>query len=124
MTIEEMRELDTFCATNVMGWSECRSGMQSKSDPTCDAWLLKTKRYCTRFKYGWRPTKDAVDAMDVLKKCAEKCQHELAINAPTPKLWGVGCIDWDTESTVKHEAETLELAICLFAKQLFRKETK
>ena len=54
-------------------------------------------------------------AMDVLKKCAEKLNgFELQIDGPTP--WAVRSGDPDIKC---QHAETLELAICLFAKALF-----
>lgn len=65
-----------------------------------------------------RLTVDPVAAMEVLKKCGEKTVVSMTLTPPSAaslKKWTVA----DDEHV--ECAETLELAICLFAKKLFQK---
>ena len=113
MTTQELRELDAWIAFNVMKWGYSNFYWWNQG-------VILPITECPRF------TTDPAAAMAVLKKCAEKCQHDVAIVSPVPKMWKVGYVSWDDETILgKEEAETLELAICLFAKALFeQKETK
>lgn len=65
-------------------------------------------------------TTSPADALEVLKKCAEKCEKDCKlIGIRRAEVWTVFARDhYDRETA---EAETIELAICLFAKQLFSK---
>lgn len=56
--------------------------------------------------------------MEVLKKCGEETKHEECIYfGIVHDQWIVG----HAERKIESESETLELAICLFAKKLFSK---
>jgi len=93
MTTQELRELDAWIAEHVFGVSVPHP--------------------------FFKPTEDPRGAMDVLKKCAEKHQHDIAIGTAGPTDWRV----WAGELNGATYASSLELAICLFAKQLFSKPT-
>jgi len=112
MTTQELRELDAWIAEHVMGWVPgSMSGL----------WKIGPSSF-----RNFHPTLLAADAMDVLKKCAEKYGKVLTICSPcATEGWTIGTIDWETETVVDiSEAQSLELAICLAAKQLFSQTTK
>ena len=103
MSVTEQRELDAWIAERVMGWiptfKDC-----GKSPSGCE----------TLFPHY---TTDPAAAMEVLKKCAEKCSlagMEFVI---------VRGFDWrvcaEPQRGISTFAETLELAICKFAKKLW-----
>lgn len=116
MTETEKRELDAFCATEVMGWIHGVDGYGSPS------WFAGRE---PRLKASWKPTTDSAAAMKVLRKCAEHCEKlgiergydvDFSISMERGKYF-VGC-DIFIECM---SADTLELALALFAKQLFSK---
>jgi hypothetical protein len=133
MTQQEMHDLDAWIAEHVFGWVK----MNFNNGYTRHNYLNKTKERANRFRkhdwaYGYHYVKhepsytsDSAAAMEVLKKCILKCQNELTFAAPAPFMWKVARLDWDSECCMElQEAETIELAICLFAKELFGKEKK
>ena len=112
MTTQELRELDCFVAKEVMGWRYDNFYWWHGTD------ILELSE-CPRF------TTDSKYAMDVLKKCAEKEEITIAIEKKESDRWIVGFIQWGDEAIWNQKSgETLELAICLFAKQLFSQTTK
>jgi len=125
MTTQELRELDAWIAEHVMGWADVhmrQSGLvgYAPCEPrkvrtaTGDG-VSTTAAFTSEVPYYT----DSADAMDVLKKCAEKHQHDIAIGTAGPTDWRV----WAGELNGATYASSLELAICLFAKQLFSKPT-
>lgn len=113
----KFRELDDWLAERVMGWK--------LND--CGFWIVNQQLYQStgfmRFppqpQYSmcdntyFNPHKNAACAFLVLKKCCEK-------QGPTSVSFCQGFKDgWQCGN---ERAETLELAICFFAKKLFSKE--
>jgi len=84
-----------------------------------DAWIDRNLFENDLPEFSPHYTTDQHHAMDVLKKCAEKHQHDIAIGTAGPTDWRV----WAGELNGATYASSLELAICLFAKQLFSKPT-
>lgn len=128
MTTKELRELDAWIAENVMGWKVDYESARRKHGP---GWLCQTRR---NDNATWCRLPDfsvaSSYAMDVLKKCADRlyekdasiiiCQHPVNDeNDKSPLYWSVSHDHQLSESI----AQTLELAIALFAKQLFSKTT-
>jgi hypothetical protein len=142
MNEKEMRELDAWIAEHVMGWK------WFAFPPVTDGtrkWtiLLKTSSWQRRqggkqvsaphkndeIDIGSVPqyTTDPAAAMEVLRKIGEEMggrTYGLRIHGPSAEFkvhfWTVT----DDEFDVEANAPTLELAICLFAKQLFSKEAQ
>jgi len=125
MTTQELRELDAWIAEHVMGWKRVDSVLRifSKDQFATNSAFNEPPRVMIYESYSsvqsWIPTERGSDAMDVLKKCAEKHQHDIAIGTAGPTDWRV----WAGELNGATYASSLELAICLFAKQLFSKPT-
>lgn len=124
MTTQELRELDAWIAEHVMGWRHAKTlddlGVMDSFYDHGDILIEYRKGHLC----PWRPTEDSADAMDVLKKCAEKLKQDISIVLYDSK-WDVAWVDWNAEERADlARAETLELAICLFAKQLFSQTTK
>lgn len=109
MTDAEKRELNEWIAKHVFG-------LDAETD-----WYVDRKAGCdVMMKSSWAPTEDEADAMKVLKKCHTQCcveTGETANIANTKRGFFARSIYKDIVS----EAETLELAICLFAKKIFSK---
>lgn len=100
MTKAQKYDLNDWISIHVIGWNAQDTRLNS-----------------------FNPTQESKDAMDVLKKCAEQSQEDIAITKYDTE-WRVGIADWNWESMRDCKtAETLELAICLFAKQLFSQTT-
>jgi len=100
-------ELDKWIAENVMGWK-----MHPHRE---DHWIRPDSNRIDEFY----PTTDSASAMEVLEKCAEKFPIEIRIGNYDEGRYFVGT-DYDFDMT-RGKAETLELAICLFAKKLLAK---
>jgi hypothetical protein len=71
-------------------------------------------------------TTDPAAAMEVLKKCAEHSDMPIEIDRKRDKKTGqwrveTGVVSQGLVAISPHENNTLELAICLFAKSLFSK---
>ena len=116
MSAEELRELDRFCASAVMKWKKrpdksTRGLRHGEYDIVYDGILIWTGM---RFA----PTTNDADAMAVLMKCVQKLPLHIEISHNGTN-WFVSRPDEDEESYVL--ADTLPLAICLFAKRLFEK---
>lgn len=107
---KELRELDAWIAEHVMGWvPHCRNSA---------CYVLKAEQHtvmtgtsCKAFVDEFLPTVRPAKAMEVLKKCADKCAS-------------VEVYKGNHFFEVRHDgmaasSETLELAICRFAQKLF-----
>ena len=118
MTTEELRELDAWIAENLFGmkhdWRNCH-------------WCQSSDPYALNNGHFQRYTSDPAAAMEVLKKLSSKCEEmsgDLVISSGG--IWTVGIQRYAEYGGAEEidplcEAETLELAICLFAKKLFVK---
>lgn len=111
----ELRELDAFCALKVMRFTRmtkrvklhAAEGRTLYSDGAIYKWLDD---------YGahsecWSPTENGGQALQVIRRCLEKRRVKIQRH-----------INGEIEvhnSTFYARAETLELAICLFARNLF-----
>jgi hypothetical protein len=109
---KELKELDAWIAENLFTWTNCRDGYGDEvrygGTESEQAVNLPFPHYTT----------DPVAAMSVLKKCLNRTNY-----------FTVGCDDgfFKIEASyidggiVVTQAETIPLAICLFAKKLFAK---
>jgi len=120
MSEKELRREDAWIAQNVMGWKKREFKDEWDSEAQCHrSW---TNYYGPEGEIaGDWPLyhTDSSDAMDLLKKCAEKCD-QISIT----ECAGTWCItegDGNGEKDEYPEAEgpTLEHAICRFARKLF-----
>ncbi len=130
-----MRELDAFCANDVIGFRESQEPDDFTSDDVFQWYKHKahgqtewrvvvshsySNRFAptgTPFAHSWKyfsPTVSPADAMEVLKKCHQRTEVSLRMDGKTHQVFG-------SNSKAPIEAETLELAICKFAKKLFSK---
>lgn len=127
MTTEQMRELDAWIAPNVMRLSLCE---RHPAILNPNEFVLSIPSKIVRARIGnnppsnFEPTTDPAAAMEVLKKCAEF--GSLQFSVVVWKYDGNWKIDIQAVAVKDEwkkciEAETLELAICLFAQKLFEK---
>lgn len=129
MSDEELMELNVWIAENVFGWMRWTFDNGYTSHNYLTAQRERQDKFHRR---GWvdgryiiqtfpKSSSESADAMEVLKKCAEKLPVSIFVSVADPGTWvccyespeGVGDIDAD--------APTLELAIARFAKKLFSK---
>lgn len=130
-TEKELRELDAWIAEHVMGyrWFAYEGG---KSNRFCDLQIPSDWQarhggiQCESSLEGYerdiggvpKYTTNPADAMAVLEKCcAETMQEDCVYIGKTESEWIVG----HTTRNFEEVADTLPMAICLFAKQLFSK---
>jgi len=120
MTTEELRSLDAFIAEHVMGWQL----VTTLHDIVTPGQFFARSDGVFVFKRGselrnFHPTTDPAAAMEVLKKCGEELYgHGVAIEIRNYNRQG-----WTVMAQSRgNTAETIELAICYFAKQLFTKD--
>lgn len=120
MTQQELRELEAWIAENVMKWKRV-SGLAVRI--LDDEFFVDSNGCIGRFSCAWIPTTDPAAAMMVLEKCCES----MAVNV---EIWKAGNGEWVCRMVVGSGfnstnqigvANTLPLAICLFAKKLFTK---
>ena len=117
-TDTELRELDAWIAVNVFGATAaldrgfaCRDG---------------DDRHTVRFskEAGWTVcplyTTDPAAAMSVLEKCVEK-ENDGVVCGRLREKWCATRNGWGGGF---HEAQTLPLAICLFARELFKEDAR
>lgn len=120
-TEQELRELDAWIAEHVMGWKARKLNRRDLINH-----LMPPQSITDGFgKYDADPmfqtnvtgvpnyTTEPAAAMEVLKKCMD-----MAVVTLFEKAKGGYEVRWQQMSA---SAETLELAICLFAKKLFTK---
>lgn len=116
MTDKEMRELDAFIAEHVMGKTAISCNDPRPTKGTEDDYFVREWVDISRSLPFY--TTDPSSAMEVLEKILPTYNGSVSIQATSNgKQYAV-------DSTI---ADTLPLAICLFAKQLFHaqeKETK
>lgn len=150
MTNAELRELDAWIDLTLFGGGKLvglkkrglwyRDGACGYTSAACDAGRF-TREDAKKHEYlhGEEPvtihelptpcyTTSPAEAMRVLEKCAERgkaSEHNILIYQPVgqePAKWAVGAefvyVDDEIEPCF---ADTLELAICLFARKLFEK---
>lgn len=129
MTQEQLRELNEFCASDVMKWERIDCAPEDLLPGffcICDGHVwIQTQDGLTTFE----PTQAKHDAMEVLEKCCE---------AMDCKDVRIGCCEgsWFVRDVYREnpgargkifvhamppEKITLPLAICLFAQKLFTK---
>ena len=124
MTDKELRELDAWIAEHVMGWiTECHEDRVLFFPPDLD-----TEKKRRKWSYGIsinRYTTDPAAAMMVLEKCIMYLSDKFgSVDLDHHGKFEIAAMmrgeyAADTENDV--DAETLPLAICLFAKKLFSK---
>lgn len=107
MTEKELRELDAFCAEHVMEYS---AGIDADGN---DVWYYDQGK--SILMELWQPTVAPEDAMEVLKRCMVKTRTTLSTDTFE------GNAVYNHERDTVGTAETLELAIVLFAKKIFSK---
>lgn len=153
MKTTELRELDAWIAENVMGWAWFRFRMKKINTasnagkgydrwqqliPPNEKWHLQPKYDAIKQPQGMgryledetdyssiKFTTDPAAAMEVLKKCIEIYGAATIYGGATePKVFTVHVANPKASKAAYVESETLELAICLFAKKLFGKDAK
>lgn len=113
MNEKELRELDAWIAVHVMRYIPVIRPADS-TYPVLKYWIDGAGLEILQPQFS--PTSDEGSAMQVLKRCREIVSVALPAGGST----GVMVQDLDKKSRYAI-AETLELAICLFAKKLFTK---
>lgn len=149
MTEKEKRELDAWVAERVIGWHRMTNakaiGVEDFSEfdereletlnRLSDNWYDSKNNHvadvegecdCGQHDTSFKPTTDPAAAMEVLKKCVEQCDMPVEIDRKRDKKTGHWRIESGTMSQgllviAPPDCNTLELAICLFAKKLFSK---
>ena len=119
MNYKDKRELNEWIAEHVMGW-RVASEPELQNIYRCGKWWIPDG-------LDWREMRphfphyssDPAAAMEVLQKCAVACCY-LSIEALNG-FWRVGNMQPNGEWSKWSDAETLPLAICMFAKKLFSK---
>ena len=126
MNEKELRELDAWIAVHVIGWNR----LDVKTDPTDNRTIdgvLYSPPGC-RYDCGQSScvpcySANPAAAMQVLEKCARgrTITIEHGATAQNKMQWMVACLNDGKEDNCKC-ADTLPLAICLAAKQIFHRE--
>lgn len=123
MTTTEQSELNLFLAQKVMGWTPVgistglkEGGFWIRDDNTI--WIASPDP----LKWGqeWRPTTDPAQAMAVLEQCAKKSAYGILIVPQSDGRWYLS--DQAETRFVAIYGETLPLAICLLARELFKED--
>ncbi len=139
MTTTKQRELDAWIAENVMGYIPCcgdfwvnavNPGKFNCKPKEATSWAFEYpggvtvdrsgKTYCTTHAYQWQPTTDPAAAMEVLKRCIAETPDKKVEILQAGDEWFLQFKD-DGIYERDNQSETLELAICLFAKKLCSK---
>jgi hypothetical protein len=126
-----MRELDTWIAANVFGLKQ--TSVLNMNEGT----FYKHTEYGPmiyddnkfRLLNRFNPSESPADAMGVLKKCVERVNNKpslvLIVDQDKKGQWLVYIYDAAVKKSHNcADANTLEIAICLFAKELFSKKCK
>jgi hypothetical protein len=129
----ELRELDAWIAENVMGWELAKDEYHARMSLSKSYCISSDKTVCFGHQGQFslfKPTTNPAAAMELLKKCGEQGILKGEFKLPV-SIFRRGDLQWvvseNCEDAPEHEfyivveAETLELAICLFAKKLFTK---
>lgn len=139
-----MRELDAWIAEHVMGWHRMTNvkamGVENFEGFTeselghinelSDHWYDFYNKHiadvngecdCGQHDTGWKPTTERSAALEVLEKC-----YGLGVAGQSIVIWNVQngdtCIEllnYRNNDKKRVQDESLQLAICLFAKKLF-----
>jgi|ERR1035437_1173552 hypothetical protein len=119
MKDKELRELGAWIAEHVMGWKIHRRNTAHY----VEANKINDIDYFVAAPHDWSPTTDPAAAMMVLENCVEKLSSfDVCIwKGATSPFWFCGERENTRDITRFSKAETLPLAICLFAKKLFSK---
>ena len=119
MTEKELRKLDAWIAEHVFEWTDIeffQPPCDVMEEPNLPFWR-GVQKACLLWQSVPCFTTDPAAAMMVLEKCFEK-YYGIVINfEPNSKTF----VCWYGHPVVGTYAETLPLAICLFAKKLFSK---
>lgn len=119
-TNKELRELDEWIAVNLFN----KHGFEPHpiNNSICE---VCNKTYARDVHLWPNYTADPEDVMQVLEKCAVKCSKDGYVHIELlNKEWQVG-YGWGVDDVLPiGQGETLPLAICIFARQLFSKESK
>ncbi len=125
MNVLSNMELNAFIAEKVMGWKRVSAAYQMvdgtflirNSDKQVFSSLEKKDvfpyRFCATF---FSPTTDEAQAMQVLKRCAKKVVITIQCEEDCTRLVSA----FVNGTVIRTASPTLELAICLFAHQLFK----
>lgn len=119
MTDKEKRELDAWIAEHVMGWKRVDQLADLEVDGSNFALNIGTRipiRWGSPQWLFFSPTTDPAAAMLVLVKCYEKLGKSLCVG---PSTLGAEVFIGGQYEKTNRMAATIELAICLFAQQLF-----
>lgn len=119
MTETNLIELDAWIAENVMGRKLCipclKIGLRS--------WRNAADDGCSGLPYY---TTDRAAAMEVLEKCIKRIWRNSGFSFKVEIFWADVSQQWCINVRDKHEfsaqSKKLELAICLFAQHLFKKD--
>jgi hypothetical protein len=139
MTDKEMTDLDVWIAINLFGYVWTYHPDDSTVDDVKQVWRTEKKDVCVvshtwqygvetndvkRFNHQWnnfQPTRDAADAFKVLRKLNElvnerKLRHDIRISTVCGDPW----VRYESVLNITSACEeTLEMAICVFAKKMF-----
>lgn len=127
MTTEELRELDAWIAEHVMGWTLLKQWKESDAIFYTGFPPDKASQYYAKQSQCDPeipcPTTDPAAAFEVLKRCVERLGHKFISVGFGNGLFHVDNMRSSTPGIdeIAVKAPTLELAICLFSKQLFSK---
>lgn len=125
MIEKETSELDVWIAEHVMGWKKCKLGQIEAEGQFAaqgsEIFIHDRGNYVKTF----HPATDPAAAMMVLEKCAEKVEQNQGVSiVALPACFQVSratSVDYEPDDYSLHsESPTLPLAICLFAKELFK----
>lgn len=124
MNEKQLRELDSWIAEHAMGWRDFKVGIYGAGAPEREPSIHGTPptRKSGVFSVP-NYTTDRAAAMAVLEKCSAFDQKvKVCIQQDSPSDWRVCRLYWQDYRPIEDwysHAETLPLAICIFAKKLF-----
>ena len=113
LTEQEIKELEAWIAEDVMEWTLFKHPVLK-----IDCWKTGEKDWMN--KDFWKPHKVEAHALRVLKKCIKKAKE--SNHAIELMEWKEGSVTLYSSNSLQASAPTLELTICLFAKELFGKD--
>lgn len=120
MNDTELRELDAWIAIHLFGWIIFPTTKEWIDAGSPTGWTIEVSDQSPHNEIAHYSTNRA-DAMLVLEKCAKKETVTIEVSLDGKQFW---IARLDTESRNEDfckVAETLPLAICRFAKQIFSK---
>jgi hypothetical protein len=138
-----MTDLDVWIAINLFGYRWTDHPDDSTVDDVNQVWITEKSKKCVvshtwqygvetnptkRFNHQWndfQPTSNPADAFEVLRKCNElitkqKLRNDIVISMVT----GNPMVSYPSETgNIGVIDETLEMAICVFAKKMFENKS-